>query len=219
MSPPPKADDPRSNRLSPTDATHPSIPVAYLRIAFNGTKLHKDKVDFKKWERSFRAYIAMNQLTGYLYNPLILTPLPHEEPRAYANFKANGALAIAALHGAVDDSLAEYIDYDKSADKNYEALKAHCLSAGPIKQVATIRKALSTYCSTSTPITDTAKEICELVDAAFDMGEINRDLFKCIAILNSLNDQAFESTQSTISRALSESTKEKPYTLANIQGS
>ncbi|KAF5380152.1 hypothetical protein D9615_006145 [Tricholomella constricta] len=122
-------------------------------------------------------------------------------------------MAIAALQSAINDSLHDLIDYEKGVRRSYDALREHCQSAGPIRQVAIIRQALSTsYCSPSEPLVATANNICMLIDTAFDMGAITRDLFKCIALLNGLSDKSYESIQSTISCALSDSTSESPYT-------
>ncbi|KAF5378789.1 hypothetical protein D9615_006919 [Tricholomella constricta] len=193
-----------------------SIPAMAIRTQWTGDILHKDKTDFKSWERRFRNFLSMNGLLTYVFSPLTISPNPSAEPRAYGNYVTNGALAVAALEHAVHESLLDFIDHSKGAKICFENVKAHCLGAGPIKQVAKIREALSTYCSTDTPTVDTATNICKLVDAAFDMGTIDRDLFKCIAILNSLNDKAFDNIQSSLSRDLAGSTKMNPYTSSHI---
>ncbi|KAF5380163.1 hypothetical protein D9615_006197 [Tricholomella constricta] len=221
---PPKATDPKdapdpegkTTKVLSTDAIHPSVTLLRASIPFSGAKLHRDNHDWKKWERNFRTFTTLNHLTHYVFPPYTYLPLPHVEPRAFSNYTENLTMAVAALQSAVDDSLHDLIDYEKGVRRSYDALREHCQSAGPIRQVAIIRQALSTYCSPSEPLVTTANNICMLIDTAFDMGAITRDLFKCIALLNSLSDKSYETIQSTISRALSDSTSESPYTAAQI---
>ncbi|KAF5377091.1 hypothetical protein D9615_010560 [Tricholomella constricta] len=204
---PPKVNDPKDAvdpesklpKVLPTDATHPSVNLLRASIPFSGVKLHRDNHDWKKWERNFRTFTTLNHLTHYVFPPYTYLPLPHTEPRAFSNYTENLTMAVAALQSAVDDSLHDLIDYENGVRKSYEALRNHCQSAGPIRQVTIIRQALSTYCSPSEPLVATANTICTLIDTAFDMGTITRDLFKGIALLNSLSDKTYESIQSTIS--------------------
>lgn len=64
------------------------------------------------------------------------------------------------------------------------------------------------------PLPQTCHEICNAVDQAFAMGEFTVDLFRCIAIINSLED--FPHICSSILCDLHALTKEKPYTSKDI---
>lgn len=86
-----------------------------------------------------------------------------------------------------------------------------------MKQVALIRQALSTYAPVVEPIDSTARKICDLIDRAFAIGAIDKDLLKCIALLNSINDKSFESLQTQVSRGLSDATVSSPYTSSQIR--
>ncbi|KAF8230085.1 hypothetical protein L208DRAFT_1154890, partial [Tricholoma matsutake] len=144
---------------------------------------------------------------------------PHatEEPHAHSNFVMNSHMAVAALQQAVGKSEMEFIDYTKGAKACYDTITVRCRSAGPVKQISLICEALSMYCSLSELLVSTATKICNTVDRMFAMGDITQDLFKGIALLNSLNDKAFKSIQSNISCALSDSTKTTPYTSDHIR--
>ena len=96
-------------------------------------------------------------------------------------------------------------------------LKAHAHCEGPIKQVALICKALSTYAPVAEPIDTTARKICELVDRTFAIGIIDKDLLKCIALLNCINDKSFKSIQIQVSCGLANLTTEAPYTSSQIR--
>ncbi|KAF8223976.1 hypothetical protein L208DRAFT_1314139 [Tricholoma matsutake] len=204
-------------KINLNDATHPTIPLLHIQNSFSGNKLEWDKGNFKKWEWDFMLFVTLNHLDGYFFAPLIQDPHATEEPCAHSNFITNSRMAVAALQQAVSESEMEFINYTKGAKACYDTITARCRSAGPVKQISLIHEALSTYCSLSEPLVSTATKICNTVNRMFAMGDITRDLFKCIALLNSLNDKAFKSIQSNISRALSDSTKTTPYTSNHIQ--
>ncbi|KAF8231632.1 hypothetical protein L208DRAFT_1276141 [Tricholoma matsutake] len=196
-------------KINLNDATHPTIPLLHIQNSFSG--------DFKKWEWDFMLFVTLNHLDGYFFAPLIQDPHATEEPHVHSNFIMNSHMAVAALQQAVGKSEVEFIDYTKGAKACYDTITVHCRSAGPVKQISLICEALLTYCSLSEPLVFTATKICNTVDGTFTMGDITQDLFKCIALLNSLNDKAFESIQSNISCALSDSTKTTPYTSDHIR--
>jgi hypothetical protein len=72
------------------------------------------------------------------------------------------------------------------------------------------------YCSLTEPLHITSKRISDTVRRAFDMGDITSDIYTCIALLNSLNGNPFKSLQASVSRGLTDSTKAKPFTSADI---
>ncbi|GLB33459.1 hypothetical protein LshimejAT787_0103430 [Lyophyllum shimeji] len=203
--------------VKPTDATNPSITAIKMSVGFSGAKLERDKGDFKTWVRVFRGFVTLNHLRGYIFEPLVRAPDRDEEPNAYRNYVENCDMALAALQTAVADSELEYIDWEKSPKACFDALRTRHQSAGPVRQIALIREALSTYCSHTEPLPTTVRRICDTIDQAYEMGEITRDLLKCFAILNSLNDRAFEAIQSTINRALSDATASNPYTSDQVR--
>lgn len=53
---------------------------------------------------------------------------------------------------------------NRTAKECYDALKSRAHRKGPVKQVALICKALSTYVPVSEPIETTAHKICNLID-------------------------------------------------------
>ncbi|KAG5351674.1 hypothetical protein C0989_005369, partial [Termitomyces sp. Mn162] len=63
------------------------------------------------------------------------------------------------------------------------------------KAVALICQALLTYAPLAEPIDTTAHKICNLIDHAFLIGAIDKDLLKCITLLNSINNKSFQSLQ------------------------
>jgi len=86
---------------------------------------------------------------------------------------------------------------------------------GPIHQVAYLQEAMAAKCSRGTPLPVTAEKSCSEVDHAYDMGDISRDLMKCILLLNSLSD--FPHTRAMVSWDISSSSEANPITSTDIQ--
>ncbi|KAG6892658.1 hypothetical protein C0993_003310, partial [Termitomyces sp. T159_Od127] len=81
------------------------------------------------------------------------------EPVAYANWLTNNDLIIGVIQAAVSDAEQEGLVTDGTAKECYNALKARAQSEGPVKQVALIREALTTYAPVSEPLETTARKI------------------------------------------------------------
>ncbi|GLB45783.1 hypothetical protein LshimejAT787_2900110 [Lyophyllum shimeji] len=203
----------------PSDASHPSIPLIRLQVPWSASnkKLDRTTGEFNDWSEDLSDALTVNGLLGYVFDPIIPCPPADTEPRAHANWIANDSLARGFISLAIEKTERDGIPKDKGAKAFYEALKSRANGEGPVKQVALIREAFSTYCSATEPLPTTAMKICDIIDRAFAMGNINKDLFKCIALLNALNDDSFRAIQSNVSRALSESTATDPYTSSKIR--
>ncbi|KAG6887506.1 hypothetical protein C0995_014764 [Termitomyces sp. Mi166 len=63
----------------------------------------------------------------------------------------------------------------------------------------------------------TGNQISEIVEHIFMIRTLDKDLFKCVMFLNSLNGPQYEPVQAQISHGLADSTKDAPYTFDNIQ--
>lgn len=87
---------------------------------------------------------------------------------------------------------------------------------GLVKQVALTREALSTYAPVIDPINTIAQRVCDLINQAFAIGVIDKDLLKCIALLNCINDKFFKSIQMQVSHGLANSRAGNPYTSFQI---
>ncbi|KAG6899752.1 hypothetical protein C0995_005030 [Termitomyces sp. Mi166 len=96
---------------------------------------------------------------------------------------------------------------DKGTQQCFKDLKTQAQWEGPIKQIALLQEALSTYCSQSKSLPVMVSQITNIVKRTFNIDEINADLFTCIALLSSLNDLAFKALQNSVSTLLSKSTK------------
>ena len=159
-------------------------------------------------------------LDRYIFAPrsqpeqLVTEPDPATKPVTHSNWLSNNYLIIGVICAAISDAKQEGLTTDGTAKECYDALKAQAQSKRPIKQVALIHEALSTYAPVSDPIKNTARKICELIDRAFAIGTIDKDLLKCIALLNSINNKAFESVQTQVSQGLADSTAKDPLHLS-----
>ncbi|GLB40854.1 putative mitochondrial protein [Lyophyllum shimeji] len=172
----------------PTDASHPSIPLIRLSVPWgNNTKLDRTTGDFNDWSDDLSDALTVN------------------------------GLRVGFILLAISKTERDGIPKDKGAKALYDALKKRATGEGPVKQVTLLRQALSTYCSVTEPLPTTAMKIREICRRAFAMGPITEEVFTCISLLNSLQDEAFRSIRSTVSRGLSESTDADPYTYDKIR--
>ena len=104
---------------------------------------------------------------------------------------------------------------EKGSKAAWDMLRDRHQNEGPIRQVDLLRTALNMKCRKGTPLPQTCREIYNAVDQAFAMGDFTVNLFRCIAIINSLED--FPHIRSSILRDLCTSTKDKEYTSKDIR--
>lgn len=208
--------------LLPTDAAYPRIRAAKLNSHWPASEppFERSNSDFAQFAIKLEIFLQQCGLDRYIFAkaPLLITaPSDTREPHAYDNWLCNNGLIIGVIRAAVDRSEHEGLVTSSTAKDCFDNLKKRALNEGPVKQVALLRESLSTYNPITSPLEVTARKICELVDRAFDIGDINRDLFKSIALLNSINDKAYKALQTQISRGLADSTKDNPYRSSNIR--
>lgn len=153
-------------------------------------------------------------LLGYILGERV-KPSSTTEPRAHENWIENDHFAYTAIAMNVSNDDEAKLDMSKGAKVAWDTLKERHQNNGPIRQVDLLRTALNMKCKKGTPLPKTCCEICDAVDQAFAMGTFTVDLFRCIAIINSLKD--FPHIHSSILRDLRMSTKEKPYTSKDIR--
>ncbi|KAG5723846.1 hypothetical protein E4T56_gene9843 [Termitomyces sp. T112] len=190
--------------MSSTDAAYSRIRLAKLNTHWPASETLFDRTmgEFTRWSTKLEIFLQQSGLDRYIFAPekkperLITQPDPKTEH------------CLRKLEG---------LDTDGMAKECYDTLKARAHHKGPVKQVALVREALSTYAPISEPIETTAHKICELFDRAFAISSIDKSLLKCIALLNSINDKSFESVQTQVLRGLADSTTEKPYTSSDIR--
>lgn len=206
-----------SSSILPTDATNPSIPERIIRHRWEGSKYTRADGNFLQWTEKLKDSLILNGIYSYVFDDVAVRPSIDTEPRAYANWGLNDRLAITFIKSALDDAEHRDLVTDNGAAACYADLKARAQREGPIKQVALLQDALSTYCSMTEPLPTTAGRIVDTVKRAFDIGTVDVNLFTCIALLNSLNDPAFESLQNSVSTLLSSSTQSKPCSPADIR--
>ncbi|KAG5715322.1 hypothetical protein E4T56_gene14577 [Termitomyces sp. T112] len=173
-----------------SDSSAPSVPERVIHHKWDGTKYSRADGNFTQWSEKLKDAMILNGIYAYVFDPILPCPSSDAEPRAHANWNLNDRLAITFLRSALDETRAR--------------------QEGPIKQIALLQEALSTYCSQFESLLVMASRITNIVKRAFNIGKINADLFTCIALLNSLNNPSFEALQNSVSTLLSKSTKDLP---------
>lgn len=202
--------------MTVSEATPPSITQIKIGSQFQGeSKLDKLATNYKDWEDEISIVLSLNGLYGYVTGT---TPAPEasQEPRAYNNWKHNDDLANALITSSITKSEKDFFDRSKPSKKNWETLKERHQNEGPVKQVTLLQQALNTQCSKEEPLPLTARKICDLIQRAFEIGTITPDLLCSIALLNSLSSH-YPHARSIISRDISLSSKERPYTSKDIR--
>jgi len=200
--------------LLKADSLHPSISLTHPNNVFAGEKLDKLKSNYKKWNKDMTHYLTINGLLSYVLGEKS-KPSPNSEPCAHENWIENDRFTYTAITMNVSDDNEVELDMAKGAKVAWDVLRERHQNEGPIQQVDLLRTALNIKCKKGTPLPQTCREICDAVDQAFTMGTFTADLFRCIVIINSLED--FPHICSSILRDLCASTKEKEYTSKDIR--
>ncbi|KAG6871459.1 hypothetical protein C0992_010906, partial [Termitomyces sp. T32_za158] len=110
----------------------------------------------------------------------------------------------------------EGLDEDKTAANLFVQIKARAEGEGPVRMVALIQEVLRIQCSPDESLTVTAKRICDIISRIFAIKALDEDLFKCVVLLNSLNNPLYAAVQTQVSRGLADATAENPYKSDNI---
>ena len=197
-------------------SSNPSVPERVIRHKWEGTKYSHADGNFSQWTEKLKDALILNGLYGQVFDTSEC-PKATLEPCAHANWGLNDRLAITFIKTALDDAEHRDLVMDRGTTYCFTDLKSRAQREGPIKQIALLQEALSTYCSTAEPLPITAGRIADTVKRAFDIGDVTKDLFTCIALLNSLNDPSFESLQNLVSTLLSKSTQSAPCNPTNIR--
>jgi hypothetical protein len=196
-----------------SDAASPSITRIRVTTQYTGPKLDKLKGNYKKWLIAIELFLTLAGFNHYVKGKGSKPGL--NEPRARINWEDNDELATALITSSLEEHEMEYVDRGKSAAECFTEIKARHKSVGPIRQVQLLQEALTMLCNHETALPITAEQICTKIDRAYEMGDITKDLFKCIALLSSLRDYAH--LCSIITRDLSMATVENPFTSTQLR--
>lgn len=123
---------------------------------------------------------------------------------------AHGFIATAVEHAEL-----AYIPRSIGPKAAWDLLKKRHEREGPIRQVTLLHQALSIPFMDETPMPETATAICALINRAYTIGDVNKDVFCCIAMLGALKN--FPNIQSIVSRDIGNTTVEKPYTSTDLR--
>lgn len=200
--------------LFKADTVRPSISLTRPNNVFASEKLDKLKSNYKKWSKDMTHYLAINGLLSYILGEKS-KPSPSSEPRAHENWVENDHFAYMAIAMNVSDDDEVELSMAKGAKAAWDMLKECHQNEGPVWQVDLLHTVLNIKCKKGMPLPQMCREICDAVDQAFAMGTFMADLFRCIAIINSLED--FPHIRSSILHDLRTSTKEKEYTSKEIR--
>ena len=215
MAPKDTSHTPTSEELAllKADARRPSITLSCPNTIFTSKKLNKIKSNYKKWSRDMHHSLTINGLLSYILEERA-RPSQSTEPRAYENCAENNRFNFTTITMNVSDDNEVELDMEKGSKAAWDTLRDTHQNEGPIWQVDLLQTTLNMKCKKGTPLPQTCQEIYNTIYQAFPMGDFTVDLFRCVAIINSLKD--FPHIHSSILCDLRTSTKDKEYTLKDI---
>lgn len=167
--------------------------------------------------KALKIHLVLLGLKSYVVSPLTSAPSAINEPVAYHNWVMNNGLVCAVILTALDESEYEGLDDTKTTANLYAQVKTRAEGKGPVWMISLIQEVLRIQCLLSEPLTMTGKWISDIVERIFTIQTLDKDLFKCVVLLNSLNSPQYSSIQAQISHGLADSTRDAPYKLDNIQ--
>lgn len=172
--------------------------------------------NFTKWSKALEIFLSLLSLKFYVFEPFISVPKASLEPVMYCNWLINNDLAHVVIMIMLNEAEYKGLDNAKTAASMYATVKARAEVEGPVCMVSLIQEVLKIQCSLSQPLTETAARICDIVNCIFAIQALDKDLFKCVILLNSLNAPQYKPVQAQISRRLADATSNAPYTSDNI---
>lgn len=166
---------------------------------------------------ALKIHLSLLRLKSYIFNPLISLRSAASEPNTYRNWSSNNDLAHAVILMALNESEYDGLDDAKTAASLFSHVKAQAKEEGPVRMVVLIQEVLRIQCSPNEPLTETAQQICNIVNQIFVIQALDKDLFKCVVLLNSLSSPQYGPVQAQVSRGLADAMKANPYTSDQIQ--
>ncbi|KAH0579254.1 hypothetical protein H2248_003402 [Termitomyces sp. 'cryptogamus'] len=146
--------------------------------------------NFTKWSKALAIHLSLLGLRFYVFPPLATVHNTTTELVAYCNLVANDDLVHAAILTVLNEAEYEGLDKDKTAASLYTQVR-------PCAEV-------------------TAKQITDIVTHIFAIKELDKDLFKCVVLLNSLNSPQYKPFQTQILCGPADATKASPFKSENI---
>ncbi|KAG6901743.1 hypothetical protein C0995_008308 [Termitomyces sp. Mi166 len=172
--------------------------------------------NFAKWAKALKIHLSLLRLKSYVIAPLTKVLSVSNEPIANQNWVMNNDLAQAIILTMLDKSKYEGLDESKTAANLYAQVKAWADGEGPVRMISLIQEVLRIQCSPSESLTITGKWISDIIEHIFVICTLDKDLFKCVTLLNSLNSLQYKLIQAQISCGLTNVMEKTPYISENI---
>lgn len=189
-------------KMSVTDATTPFI----CAISICGADWKHDKfshnsptANFSKWSKELEIHLSLLGLKFYVFPAHTPCPNASTEPVVHGNWIANNNIMWAVILTALDDSEYEGLNKINTAASLYDTVKSRVEGEGPVHMVALMQEVLKIQCTPSESLTITVKCICNIVYHIFAIKALDEDIFKCVMLLNSLNNLQYASLQAQVS--------------------
>jgi hypothetical protein len=195
------------------DAYRPSIRSLSISKNFSGEKLSHDKSNWQQWNRQFLITLALNSLKGYVKGT-VNKPDKNAEPRAHANWLKNDELALHLTLENINEHEQEYVADATTSKGCWDLLEERHSKEGPMRQLQIIQEAMSTRFSSTESFTVAGTKQCKLAKRVIAMGELTYNVMASLFLLAGITP--FPHLRTTVNHNISNSTKETPYTAAQI---
>ncbi|KAF9218696.1 hypothetical protein BS17DRAFT_770553 [Gyrodon lividus] len=215
--------------ITPSPATvpaAPAVPAYYIQhtpISIPAAKLDTrsfevldhSKNNWSNWSFSMKLVLNQHIVGGYLLG-VVTAPDPLLEPGVFNNWMLNTIAIISALCSHVtheDQHLLEDITNAKAA---WDALHEHHEKVGPIAQILLIQEVFVKRYSRGQRFSLTSSKLSELVRHIYHISIPTEEVFLSFAMLNALSGK-LSTVQTQIASLLSLSSKDRPFTSADIR--
>ncbi|KAF8836747.1 hypothetical protein BDN67DRAFT_884512, partial [Paxillus ammoniavirescens] len=161
--------------------------------------------------------LVLNQhlVGGYLTGAILARDLL-TEPGAYNNWTLNNIAVVSALCSQVSHEDQRHLEDVTDAKQAWGILHEHHEKVGPIAQILLIQEVPTKRYTCGQHFSLTSSELSDLVHHIYRIGIPTKEVFLSITMLNALSGE-LNTVQTQVASLLSSSTKDRPFTSANIR--
>ncbi|KIJ14070.1 hypothetical protein PAXINDRAFT_156290 [Paxillus involutus ATCC 200175] len=160
--------------------------------------------------------LVLNQhlVGGYLLGT-IKAPSEVLEPGAFHNWTLNNIAIVSALCSRVSHEDQRLLEDITNAKEAWDTLRERHEKVGPIAQILLIQEVFAKRYSHGQRFSLTSSELSELVRRIYRIGIPTEEVLLSIAMLNALSGE-LSTVQTQVASLLSSSSKDRPFTSADI---
>ncbi|KIJ06694.1 hypothetical protein PAXINDRAFT_91623, partial [Paxillus involutus ATCC 200175] len=211
---------------APITASQPAYYIQHAPISVHTAKLDtrsfekiqeldRGKNNWSDWSFAIKLVLNQHLVGGYLTGA-VLAPNPLTEPGAYNNWTLNNIAVVSALCSRVSHEDQRLLEDVTDAKQAWGILRERHEKVGPIAQILLIQEVFAKRYTRGQRFSLTSSELSDLVRRIYRIGIPTEEVFLSIAMLNALSGE-LNTVQTQVASLLSSSTKDRPFTSADIR--